>query len=397
MKTMMKKCGIYAAFAVVLLATAALVTGCSTGSSGADEEQLPEGMGGVKINFNDTVEQRATILPGNLVLSNFLGGFKLTFTAVTNGKNETKYITVANANGPYPTIPLVPGTYNLMVDAFLDVPDGKVGAIYQATSPLNVTSGTSVSITISLQAVSTGSGTGIFDYTINSSISNDMLESADMKITNIASATLISTIPLTSDFKQSTPTPVNGYEELPVGYYYVDFELEITGSKTNNFRHILHIYQNMTSPFTYTFTNTHFNFIAGKISMTYTHPSDIVPTITVTTASTASNAISGNGSLNNPWKVSKSDTNVPDKLTVTVTNVGLFLPAPATFTGTLGGDATTAVTAVGGTMTLDFSSVGSLSSIPSRDYPYQFIVTGTTGTPAEKPYESAEYFIIVSN
>jgi len=396
MRAMMKKRGISAVFVAVLLVTAALITGCPTpeSSGGKEKEQLPEGMGAVKISFADTVEQsRSTIMPDSTpyLVTDFLGGFTLEFKPVGGGAGDTKIVEIASVAASYPAIPLAAGTYTLDVLAYLG-PTAKekpVAGFSKNNIVINV--GQTETIAITLEALADGKGTGTFNWSITNSISVPAaISKATMTISKISPLTPQSPIDLKDDFQAPSSPPVVGHQDLSSGYYYVDFEI-IVADKTNNFRHILHVYQNMTSAFTYEFKDDHFSIgSVGLTNITYTEPNDIPPILSVAVASDGNGKIlSGDGSVEHPYLLSVDDDSTssainPNKIIVTVNN-----PA-GTFTSVVGrfGTTTVAVDVSGNTFTL----TGGTVPFTVRALPYQFIVTGTA---AGKPY-GAEIFIVVT-
>jgi hypothetical protein len=108
-------------------------------------------------------------------------------------------------------------------------------------------------------------------------------------------------------------------------YYYVDITLVVGTAPdtiTKNFRHVLHVYQNMTSTFTYIFTDDHIGGgqAQAKVSFTpkivYEHPKDNPPKVTVTSST---GAVPGtDGSEKNPYILSLADDTAL-ALTVTAT------------------------------------------------------------------------------
>jgi predicted small secreted protein len=408
MRAMMKKRGISAAFVAVLLVTAALITGCPNPESGVKEKEPPleEGMGGVKISFNDTVEQpRATIMPGDQTISSFNGGFRLFFTAVGSGTNKTEDVIY----GETPTIPLAAGTYNLLVLAYKDAGKTQPAASYRQDS-INVAAGSTQVIAITLTAIADGALDGTFSWNITSTITATLVTSAIMTFTPIGLGA-VPTPPsedLTSLF-QTQGQPISGTKNLKSGYYYVDFVLVVDG-KTNNFRHILQVYQNMTSTFTYTFMNSHFSIgmIRFTPTPTYTHPVDIIPAFSIAFDSIALNAPDGTGVIApppppagtyDPYKVSLTDDDYPDTIIITMSNRAAFASVKGTF-GTIDVDEDDSVDGNPGygVFTLKLNEPRFVALV-ARPEPYQFTVTGTTTVVAPatagKSYGSAEIFFKV--
>jgi len=375
MKTMMKKCGRMRAYAGVCaaVALAALVTSCTNPGApgGKDDIQLPEGMGAVRISFNDTVKQsRATILPGTTNTGNFLGGYELTFTAIMPGTGTTKTVTLGSGETTA-NITLVAGEYDLEVIAYLTTLGSDPVASY-SNSSIIITAGSSQNLIVTLQPID-NQGNGTFAWTLTNGITPEAVTTAEMNITKIGTSTPLNVS--LNDFKTSPAVAVAGTQSLASGYYYVDFSFTVAGI-TNNFRHILHVYENMTSTFTYTFSNAHFSIGMVRVTnITYTHPTPTPPTLNVTAGSgSVQTAVLGSGTLAAPYKLSNnggSSTTNADIIEVEVTNAGSFASLEGWFMGAV-------VTETSGVFTLNGTSL-TASSVP-----YQFTVTGkdTNGKPS---------------
>jgi hypothetical protein len=398
MKTMMKKCGVYAAFAVVLLVMAALVTGCPESSGyqfpAGTGYQPPAGMGSVRLIFNETIE-RATILPDNVTISNFQE-FVLTFTAVSGGAvTPAAPITRDNAHRN-DAIDLVPGVYSLVVVARLTEGDAATAAATWSNSSINITAGNTTALAITLRPYdpATSSGTGTFAWTITNSITGGISSigaGSQMSLTTLAGAA----VDLPPPAAPATPaiwslTTVGNWNNttgvvFPSNYYYVDITLIVNGA-TRNFRHVLHLYQNMKSTFNYAFTDDHIGveLITFTPTITYTHPTDNPPLIGV--GKVSSNAVSGTGTADDPYLLSLTDNNYPSDLIISVTNVG-------TFTGGIKYYHGTTLLKTGSPLTLD---TGSTPPAPfdAAGGPHQIMVEGIVGASNGAPYY-AEIFIKV--
>jgi len=391
MKTMMKKCGIFAA---VLLVMAALMTGCSTPDTSREEEQLLEGYGLVKISFADTVEQRATILPSTgLSLSDFTGGFTLQFTPTALGDAKSVDIPLTSASSPG-AISLIAGTYTLDVLAYKGPGKTLAAAGYSQANIVIAAGSANTPVTITLEALADGKGTGTFTYTITNSItSTAVISKSDMIISPIPSGTAEPSINLDLQGKAT----VIGTATLKSGYYYVDFELIVDG-KPNHFRHILHVYQNLDSTFIYEFKDTHFSIGSLIISsITYIDYRDsnvyIEPTYTTSigTGSIFVGSLPGVADLTPSYILSVGDTAAPSEINIKVTNASKF----STITGRFG---TTPVT-IGGVGNDTFTLTAGVSPVEVDPVPYQFIITGTTVEDASNPTAkqfSVEIFILVT-
>jgi len=253
MRTMMKKCGVYATFAVVLLVMAALVTGCSTGGG---DYQPPAGMGAVRLNLADTTRTIRSIVPGTS-LSDFVT-FDVDFQATGSGgvsDSTNTGISKGSESGPYD---LAPGKYDIEVVGYTADGDAAAGTVKDVIVVANSITNTA---TIELYSYDpedgTATDTGTFKYTISNNITVNTLTSATMTFDKIGGGG-----PTTVNL---LATGWNGNITLTPGYYYVDFVL-VANSGTRTFRHILHIYKNQISSFDYTFTDEYFTY--AKITLT---------------------------------------------------------------------------------------------------------------------------------
>jgi len=251
MRTMMKKCGVYVTFAVVLLAMAVLVTGCSTGGG---DYQPPAGLGAVKLNLANTTRAARSIVPGTLITD--FTKFNVTFTSVGSGgvsDSSNTNIALANVKGPYN---LAPGKYNILVVGF--TADGDVAA--GSENGVNVVANTITTVPLITlisydPADATTGDEGTFAWKINNHVTGT-LTSADIIFTQIPTS---GTEPAPFDLL-GTDGWINSIDLLP-GYYYVDFVLVKSGIATPlTLRHILHIYKNQTSTFEYDFSDLYFTW-----------------------------------------------------------------------------------------------------------------------------------------
>jgi hypothetical protein len=281
MKRLTKKCGIITAVATLLLLTAMLI-GCSNGTTVTEKENYtpPAGMGYVRLNFNNTVG-RATTLP-DVVLISFFKAFKLQFTpTATVAGGAAKTVTVTDSAKLGEAIDLIPGSYDLTVIAYTDYDDqteiaSNPAATGDATSELTIAIGVPESATVVLKLYdpSVGSGNGKFAWNITNSI-NSAISAASMVVTEIGGSVVYTHPSLLTAFGSAT---ITGSTNIPAGYYFVDFSLTV-GGKPRDFRHILHIYQNMTSTFGYEFSDGSFDITTGKVSsgITYEEPTVVSP------------------------------------------------------------------------------------------------------------------------
>lgn len=279
MKILTKKCGIITAVATLLLLTA-MLTGCSNGITGKEDYTPPAGMGYVRLNFNNTVG-RATTLPDEVDLD-FFEAFELQFTpTATVPGGVAKTVTITDPTELGDAIDLVPGSYDLTVIAYTDYNDGtetasNPAATGDADSELTIAIGNPETATVVLKLYdpSVGSGNGKFAWSITNNITAP-ISAASMVVTEIGGSVAYTHPDLLTAFGSAT---VTGNTSIPAGYYFVDFSLTVD-STARDFRHILHIYQNMTSTFTYVFNNGSFDISNGRVSpgITYEKPVVVSP------------------------------------------------------------------------------------------------------------------------
>jgi len=386
MRTMIKKCGVYATFAAVLLVMAVLVTGCPESVPGTSGYQPPAGMGSVQLIFDENIA-RATILPDTATIASFQE-FVLTFTAVSPGTGVTPapitrtYATRNNA------IDLVPGEYDLEVVAYLIASDAtSAAAVWSSdpSTPLDISSGNTTTLTITLKPYdpATSTGTGTFAWAITNSITGTLESGSKISLMTLAGGTTI-TGWTDVDLENAGTSITNATGvTIPSNYYYVDITLKVNGV-TRNFRHVLHIYQNMKSTFSYAFTNDHIGvtLITFTPTINYTHPTDTPPTIT--TSTTSVNGVQGIGTAISPYMLSLTDATNPNNLTITVNNAGTFTGGVKYYLGSTVLSSTSPYTI--NISAAPFNAVGG---------PYQIMVEGTVGTTNGVPYYT-EIFVKVA-
>jgi len=399
MRTMMKKCGVFATFAAVLLVMTALVTGCPASDPDSSGYQPPVGMGSVRLIFNETIE-RATILPDNVTISSF-PEFVLTFTAVSGGAVTPATPTTRDNAHRNDAIDLVPGVYSLVVVARLTAGSAASAAATWSNSSINISAGNTIALAVTLRPYdpATSSGTGTFAWTITNSITGGISSigsGSQMSLTTLAGAAVDLPPPATP----STPavwdlTTAGNWNNttgvvFPSNYYYVDITLKVNGV-TRNFRHVLHLYQNMKSTFSYIFTDDHIGveLIQFTPTITYVHPTDTVPTIGTAPITFASppNIVVGSGTAAAPYLISLADdpSTAPIGLTITVSNSATFTGGVKYYLGSTVLSAVSSLTINTSTASAPFDAVGG---------PYQITVEGTVGATNGVPYYT-EIFVKV--
>jgi len=152
----------------------------------------------------------------------------------------------------------------LEVHAYILAGDTEPAAAWSSDplSPITVTVGANENVQITLKGIATGSATGKFQWNIDISGLFYTSLTVSMTITQIGGV-YIDTADISSNL--AGPTAV---KTLTSGYYYVDITLVKNGTITTKFRQVLHIFNNMTSSFTYGFVNDLFGITSGTVTMT---------------------------------------------------------------------------------------------------------------------------------
>jgi len=213
-------------------------------------KNLPEGKGSFSLMLTDASR---TILPATPVLSDFVV-YNLIFTSTTGS-------TVVNTDRTNENITIDPiildsGTYNLIVNAYIDEEKNQLTA-RGTLDNLNISAGANTKDIVILKAVLSG-GIGTFHWNI--SIPSD-IESANMIISpRNADGTIYEPIILTAP-KATGSCPLNS------GSYNITINLEKVDKKTVAWKELLYIYRNLDSVFNYTFTEAHFN--DSRYTVTY--------------------------------------------------------------------------------------------------------------------------------
>ena len=392
MRTMMKKCGVFAACTAVLVAVATVVLSCPTPeSSGGKEEKgyKPKpGMGAVRLNLASTTRSARSIIPGTQ-LTDF-AKFDIDFQAkggggVSNSSNTN--ISIGSESGPYD---LTPGKYDIVVVGYTASGDAAIGTTHDVVVNANDVTNTA---TITLESydpttgAALGTDTGTFNYTILNNINVLTLTTATMTFTKIAGAGAGPTSPV----NLLSPS-WSGNIVLTSGYYYVDFVLVTSTAGTRTFRHILHIYKNQISSFQYTFTDDYFTYAKIELTITFDKPTDpkpklaksTAPAVILTDGETITLSIDGLGGN-------------PKTINITVNNQGDY--SASSIKWYLSSNSTTALTAgVGGTN--DSVLTINVATAPFNVQGlYQLTVEGTIPaaiTPPLTPAVPTSSFILIS-
>jgi hypothetical protein len=321
MKAKTRNYGVCALMAAVLLAMTMLVTGCAAEPATEAGYQPPAGMGAVQLNFSKTIH-RATYLPPDKTLDDF-EDVVISFTGpsiVTETIKQNDFATKLSE-----PIPLTPGTYTLLVVArFTEDDDDSIAAYYADTDiPIFTSNITPIEITLRpfIQDNEGTIGEGTFIWKITNDTGDDDAI-FKMVLTNIGDGTHPSINGDDPDISSNLDNEAEDGETLDAGFYYVDITVT-ANSYTRYFRHILHIYTNMTSTFSYVFTAEHMTLedIEITLNITYEHPEAIVATWTVEAVTEEDNdVVGGNGTVDTPYILSLSDIDHPKGITFTITN-----------------------------------------------------------------------------
>jgi len=279
MRTFTKKRGFFAVAATLLIVTVMLVTTwCSNdiGDESTDNFTLPPGKGAVRLSFNEKIAR--TILPDDYTdISQFdKFDFEFTPTSSTGTAKIVKDLNHSNTDGAIGTIlaPIIldPGTYRLTVYAYIGS-DPAAKSDPGETGDITITAAKTTSATIKLRPYDQATGNGTFNYKITSTIAVGDITSATMNLTPILHGAS-DTVDLISQSKWNAAAT-----DLPVvaGDYYLDFVVLVKTGETVTFRHIVHIYHNLTSTYDFTINPDYFNAVFQLISsnISYEHPEDV--------------------------------------------------------------------------------------------------------------------------
>jgi len=239
-------------FNYLLLFSFLILFGCWNPLS-PSQQQIPPGLGA----FSLSIDGARTILPNTTITS--FQVYTLEFTGT-----EILSIDRTNANLSTP-INLQVGTYNLTVTAYMDTEKTKPAAVGSLTD-IVITAGQVTNRTIPLTAFGMTAGKGAFCWNIDFP---DGLNEVKMKITPVDRLT--GTSEQTLYFKGGS-SQVNKIDsvDLNSGMYRVLFTLiKNENTQTVIWRDVVHVYQNMTSVFNYTFTEEHFNNIRYTVTFVY--------------------------------------------------------------------------------------------------------------------------------
>jgi len=310
MRTKIGKGGVFAALTAVLLVTTVLITSCSGPSGGgSDGTGYPPGKGAVKISINDGKGRSITDIPSFTSYDLSFQKYTTAAGTVIDGAAES-YNAVTNLSA---AIYLDPGFYKLTVigktGVAVDTAEGTSGVF-------EITAGADTQVMVPVGPYITGGGTGTFSYNIAVS-GPPAATAATLAITSIAP---------TPTYAGTYATPQSIFANLgsaatvgalPAGYYYVDIGVTVTGGATTAIKQVLHIYNGVTSSFTYTFVSGQFVSVTRGYVDGITVEADLQPELEDSASDPVTDGDTVTVDLNTAAAVSPTN---PPTTTITVTN-----------------------------------------------------------------------------
>jgi len=225
-----------------------------------EQSNQTEGIGTFSLTIAGEQQQGRTILPSTG--HGQFAWYRLTFTG--GGLNEPiirdrTHVELSNSI----ELPVGNG-YKLTVLAYTSIENRNTNkpAAWDEIPSIDISASSNITREITLKAFgatsSTYGGMGIFSWNINVSGVTE-LSGVKIEIEPIAETTGIK-----QDFTLVAANATAGQKlrndslELKAGYYSVIIELSKANMNTVKWRETLHVYENMTSPYNGTFSNTHF-------------------------------------------------------------------------------------------------------------------------------------------
>jgi len=271
---------VIAVLAAVLLISAALIVGCISQFDGLSEKDttedntpIPVGKGRVKLTITKGEKNARTILPSTSMAELYV---EVIFTDTSDSTHVIRYPTTANTaqlygSGVSPVIE--DGEYDVAINVYssatattANLVSGWGTTADDYDGPYTVASlGTTDSIVAELVGVITPGGTknGFFTYSIavpalpvgsntpgiayisNASDATSML----LDVTPYSGGGSITGFPIVIDTTGITATPPNTKVTLPSGYYNVTVTLKAVSCQPRILRNIMHVYDNLTTPY----------------------------------------------------------------------------------------------------------------------------------------------------
>ena len=233
--------------------------------------QNPQGFGGTgtfTLYMAGSQMQGRTILPSTA--NNQFAWYRLKFSGAGSLTVDRTFSEITDP------VQLAAGVYTLTVYAYTSTEnkDADRPAAHGSMS-VTIVANTPVSGTIDLQAYGVGNFGGKGNFKININFPDD-LNAVRMELQPVSSTPGSSSIYNFIDGSNLISNDEN--LEVNAGYYRVVFTLEKTNMRNVIWRETLHIYENMTSSYSYTFTNDHFQKSFYTVIVDYDNgtPNDII-------------------------------------------------------------------------------------------------------------------------
>jgi len=180
---------------------------------------------------------------------------------------------------------------------------------------ITITAAKVTTATITLKPIISGDGTGTLKYNITAADVIADITDAEMKLTGIGiSHTASVDISDKMDGADYTIT-------VPVGYYYVDFVIEVESGDKVTFRQVVLISENMISFYEFTILRNNFYAVLKEDSTNFTYEdiTDTKPTITYVITAASDGLPTATGTYSTKINVKRGDT-----VTFTVSNASVF-------------------------------------------------------------------------
>jgi len=234
-----------------------LTVGCNNSVSSAYQGQyvFPAGTGAFSLFIDNDGQDARTIMP------DAMPDFAMYDLAFTGTADVTVSRNSVNLSDP---VYLATGPYNLLVTAYLDA--GKTEpAAWGNEDGIVIDAGVGISHTVGLKVFTPdGTGYGTFAWGIDFPAG---VSEASMKVTPMAANGTAEAVYFFDDAGGNTGKI--GSLNLKSGYYNVLFTFKKTGVKTVEWLEILHVYQNMASPYSQVFTDDYFNNINYTVTFIF--------------------------------------------------------------------------------------------------------------------------------
>ena len=233
-----------------------------TPSKSGSVANLPAGMGGVSLNIAGSNAHARTIIP----VEPLFVGYTLEFTNIEE-PSEKKSFYLSEEETKY--VSLKAGVYKLVLIAYIDYTDeeiNKPAAKGEPEEPILILDGETTNCEVTLAAIN-DDGEGTFSWEIGLPV----LDEAYMEITNQQNPAIEERYYFVGGMDQ-VENP--GELTLPSGFYRVLFTLERDHTRPVKWSETLHVFQNMVSPFEYTFTDAHFSKKIYTITWDYNDGSE---------------------------------------------------------------------------------------------------------------------------